>query len=141
MSERAYTFQPSVDPNALMRDLVLGMGIVELTAANVATEAPATDLLTRLPFVIVNHWGGDAGRFDSNPIIDVSYLSTRYATSRDGARLIEARLLGYPLRVSSGGRSVLVDRVEVVSPTVEIEWAKDSDIRRFQGTYQLSIRR
>lgn len=142
MSEQtvAYDFAPMADPNDVVVDFVVGLEVPGLAANNVSTDLPSS-LSTRLPFVLVNHWGGDADRFGQNPDVDISVFAGRYPAARDLARLIEARLVGYPFRVSSGGRSVLVDKVEVPSPSVEVEWQADSTIRRFQGTYSLSIRR
>lgn len=141
MTDLAYTFNPAVDPNDVVVDFVLGLEIAGLPTANVSTDLPATGLIGKLPFVLVNHWGGDTDRFGQAADVDFSVFADRYTKARDIARLIEARALGYPFRVSSGGRSVLVDKVEVPSPAVEIEWLKDSTIRRFQGTLSLSIRR
>mgnify|MGYP003297331600 CR=1 FL=1 len=141
MSDLAYTFPVTVDPNDVMIDFILGLEIPGLTAANVSIDLPETSLMDRLPYVLVGHWGGESDRFGMRPDVDLSVFDNRYPKARDLARLIEARLLGYPFRVSSGGRSVLVDKVEAPVPTVEVEWQKDSTIRRFQGTYSLSIRR
>ena len=131
----------AVDANDVMIDFIVGLEVVGLPAANVSIELPSTGLVNKLPFVLVNHWGGDTDRFGQTPDIDVSVFASRYPAARDLARRIEAALLGYPFRVSSSGRSVLVDKVEASVPTVEVEWQKDSTIRRFQGTYSLSIRR
>ena len=141
MSDLAYTFPVAVDPNDVLVDFVIGLEVPGLAPANVSTDLPSTGLLGHLPFVLVSHWGGDTDRFGQVADVDYSVFADRYPKARDLARLIEARALGYPFRVSSGGRSVLVDKVEVPSPAVEIEWQKDSTIRRFQGTLSLSIRR
>lgn len=113
----------------------------KVTQANRGTKVPATGLSTRLPFIHAFHWDGDSDRFGTRPIVDLSTFAGTYSESRLTALGIETKLLGYPFRVNSGGRSVLVDRVEAVSPAVEVEWQQDSSIRRFQGTYQLSLRR
>jgi hypothetical protein len=133
--------KPAVDGNDLLIDFVIGMAIPDLPQAHVSTDLPATDLVGNLPFVLVHHWSGDTDLFTSNPILDLSVFGASYRKARDMARLIEDRLLGYPFRVSTGGRSVLVDKVEATSPTVEIPWQDDSTVRRFQGTYQISSRR
>lgn len=138
----------AVDANDLVMDLVLGLKaetpalapLVALQTRNVRLDM-VSDLASRLPFVMVNHWDGDVDLFSTRPIVDLAVFASAYVTARDIARLLERRLLGYPFRVSSGGRSVLVDRVEVATPTVEVPWQQDSPIRKFQGTYQLSIRR
>lgn len=109
--------------------------------ANIGTKIPSAGLAGRLPFVRVNHWGGDSNRFKTDPVIDIDVFESTYAKASLLARQIEAKLLGYPFRVDSGGRSVLVDSVQVLTETTEVEWQQDSTIRRFQGTYQFSIRR
>lgn len=134
-------FAVAVDANDVMIDFVIGLEVDGLLDTNVSTDLPAVGLVGHLPFVLVNNWGGDTDRFGQVADVDYSVFADRYPAARDLARLIEARALGYPFRVSSGGRSVLVDKVEVASPAVEVEWLKDSTIRRFQGTLSLSIRR
>lgn len=108
---------------------------------NIGSRLPSTGLSGRMPFVRVNVFGGDDTRMNLYPTFDLETFAATYAVASDLARRIEAKLIGYPFSVSSGGRTVLVDRVEVLSPAVEVEWQQDSTIRRFQGTYQFSIRR
>lgn len=139
----AYTLPDMPDPNGLVIDLILGLELhASLNSdARVSTDLPDTGLVGSLPFALVNHWGGDIDRFGGQFDVDVSFFAATYALARDLARTFESRALGYPFRVSTGGRSVLVDKVVVPSPTVQVPWAEDSPIRRFQGTYQFSIRR
>ncbi len=138
----AYEFPvPPASAEVAMDFVVEYCGDAEVLDTNVGTRLPDTGLTGRMPFVRINHFGGDDERLNLRPTFDLEVFASTYAKASDLARLIETRLVGYPFRVSSGGRSVLVDRVEVLSPTVEVEWQQDSTIRRFQGTYQFSIRR
>lgn len=142
MSESvAYVVPGLPDPNDVMLDFLIEQFPEVFTAANTNIEPPATGLATNLPFGVSFHWGGDVDRFGGDVMVDLSIFAATYRKARDLARSVEDRLVGYPFRVSSGGRSVLVDKVEIASPTVEVPWQEDSDIRRFQGTYRLSIRR
>ena len=151
MSDLAYTVKPRVDPTDVIRQFVLDQRTA-LTAAgmlangtlldsNVGTVIPATGLVGRVPFVFISGFGGDTDRFDGTYDAEVSVFADTYGKASRLALGLEAALLGYPFRVSTGGRSVLVDRVAVPVPFAELEWQKDSPIRRFQGTVQISIRR
>lgn len=142
MADLAYTFPVAPAGADVAADFVVGYCTdLEVLDKNVGTSLPAAGLTGRLPFVRINHFGGDDERLNLRPTFDLEVFASTYAKASELARTIEARLIGYPFRVSSGGRSVLVDRVEVLTPTVEVEWQQDSTIRRFQGTYQFSIRR
>lgn len=142
MAELAYTFEVPPAGADVAADFVVDYcSDLEVLDTNVGTQLPAAGLSGRLPFVRINHFGGDDERLNLRPTFDLEVFASTYAKASLLARTIETRLVGYPFRVSSGGRSVLVDRVEVLSPTVEVEWQQDSTIRRFQGTYQFSIRR
>jgi hypothetical protein len=144
MSELAYDIPKRVDPNDILIDFVIYHRAaldVGLLVKNVSTDLPGTGLVGNLPFVLVGGFGGDTDRFGGVYDAEVSVFADTYAKARNLALGLEARLLGYPFRVSSGGRSVLVDSVAVPVPFTEVEWQKDSPIRRFQGTIQISIRR
>lgn len=142
VNELAYTFPVAPHGGDVAQDFVVQYcSDLEVLDSNVGSRLPSVGLTGRMPFVRINHFGGDDERLNLRPTFDVEVFAATYAKARDLARLIETRLVGYPFRVDSGGSSVLVDRVEVLSPTVEVEWQQDSTIRRFQGTYQFSIRR
>jgi hypothetical protein len=141
-NELAYTFPVAPAGGDVAQDFVVQYcEDAEVLDTNVGSRLPAAGLKDRMPFVRVNHFGGDDERLNLRPTLDIEVFASTYVKARDLARLIETRLVGYPFRVDSGGSSVLVDQVEVLSPTVEVEWQQDSTIRRFQGTYQFSIRR
>ena len=137
----AYRLPATPDPAGVMIDLVLGM----IDRPRLAERSVNVDLPSRLesavPFVLIHHWDGDSDRFGIRAVVDVSVFASLYRDARNLALEIEAKLLGYPHRVSSGGRSVLVDMVEVATGTREVEWQRDSTVRRFQATYTFSIRR
>lgn len=94
-----------------------------------------------LPYLRVNTVPGYADRLEAWPNIDISAFAATYREASDLAFDVEALLMGYPLSVSSGGRVVLVDKVEVISSPTELDVGESSSIRRFLGTYQLRIRR
>jgi hypothetical protein len=141
VADLAYEFEVAPDGGDVALDFLLEQFPGVLLAKNVGTRTPSSGFTGRLPFVMADHFGGDDERMNLYPTVDLHFFGETFAKARDLARASEARLIGYPFRVSSGGRSVLVDRVEVLSPAVEVEWQQDSTIRRFQGTYQFSIRR
>lgn len=142
VAELAYTFPvPPGGADVAMDFVVEYCSDTEVLDRNIGTRLPAEGLAARMPFVRINHFGGDDERLNLRPTFDLEVFAPTYAKASEIARTIETRLVGYPFRVSSGGRSVLVDRVEVLTPTSEVEWQQDSTIRRFQGTYQFSIRR
>ena len=151
MSDLAYTVKARVDPTDVLRQWVLDrrpaltvggmLASGTLLDRNVGTDLPGTGLVGRVPFVLISAFGGDTDRFDGVYDHEISVFADTYAKASALALGLEAGLLGYPFRVSTGGRSVLVDRVTVPVPFAELEWQKDSPIRRFQGTIQISIRR
>jgi hypothetical protein len=151
MSDLAYTVKPRVDPTDVIRQWVLDRRAAltvgghlangTLLDKNVGTEIPTTGLVGRVPFVFISGFGGDTDRFGGLYDAEISVFADTYSKASALALGLEAGLLGYPFRVSTGGRSVLVDRVTVPVPFAELEWQKDSPIRRFQGTVQISIRR
>ena len=152
MSEVAYVVPTRPDPVDIGIEFVIASRIRlieaqvlaagELLDKNISADLPATGLVDRLPFILVAPGpGADTDRFGGVYDVDVHVFAAKYVKARGIALGLEARWLGYPFRVSTGGRSVLVDRVTVPLPSAEVEWQRDSSIRRFQGTYQISIRR
>ena len=96
---------------------------------------------TPLPHVQAYGFGGSRTRLEDHPAIEVQVFAADYDTAADLAERIDTGLMGYPLRVESSGRSVVLDSVNVISPPVEVPWDTEGTIRRFQATYSLSIRR
>lgn len=80
-------------------------------------------------------------RLEALPIVEIETLATTFAEAERLATDIDDILMGYPLSTSSGGRVVLVDRVDVISSPAEISLEGESKIRRFLATYQLTVRR
>lgn len=138
--EFAYDVPVAPDPLDVVIDIVLALGIEGVVESRVGSELPG-QLEASLPYVMVDIIDGRSDLFEIEPVFDLHVFAGRYPLARSIAARIEAALLGYPFRVSSGGRSVLVDSVEVATSTREVEWQRDSVVRRFQGTYTLSIRR
>jgi hypothetical protein len=93
-----------------------------------------------LPWAQIYAVGGSGGPLENDTTVDVQFFASKYGDASLLARRFDARIMGYPHRVSSNGRSVLFDRVETVSTPVEIDWDQGAT-RRFQATYSLSIRR
>lgn len=136
----AYQVPVAPDPLDVVIDFVAGLGLEGVVEDRVGSELP-TQLEASLPYVLVDIIDGGSDLFGIRPVFDLHVFAGRYPLARSIAARIESALLGYPFRVSSGGRSVLVDSVEVSISTREVEWQRDSVVRRFQGTYSLSIRR
>lgn len=74
-------------------------------------------------------------------MIDVEAIAPTYTEAESLAYDVDDIFMGYPLSTVSGGRVVLVDKVEVVSSPVEIDLGEDTSTRRFLATYQLVVRR
>lgn len=137
----AYDVKVMPDGNDLILDFLLDQFSDDFAEDRVGTRIPGA-LAGRLPFAHAFHWQGGSNRLEGTIIVDLSVFADDYSEASLLARRIESKLLGYPFRVSSGGRSVLIDSVRVAVPTVEVPWLEGtSTIRRFQGTYELSVRR
>lgn len=94
-----------------------------------------------LPRYIVRVVDPQAGRLEANVVVDIEALAKSYGDAERLANDVDEILMGYPLSTSSGGRVVLVDRVEVLSSPAELDLEGESQIRRFLATYQLTVRR
>lgn len=94
-----------------------------------------------LPRYVVRVVDPQAGRLEARVIVDVESLAATYADAEELANEVDEILMGYPLSVSSDGRVVLVDRVDVLSSPAELDLEGESKIRRFLATYQLTVRR
>lgn len=94
-----------------------------------------------LPRYIVRVVDPGAGRLEANVVVDIETIASTYVKAEDLANDVDEILMGYPLSVSSGGRVVLVDRVDVLSSPAELDLEGESKIRRFLATYQLTVRR
>lgn len=105
-----------------------------------STESPLAGS-TPLPHVQVYGFGGSRTRLEDRPVLEVQTFAATYDVAADLAERIDTKLLGYPLRIESSGRSVVFDSVDVVSPPVEVPWDSEGTIRRFTATYSISIRR
>lgn len=94
-----------------------------------------------LPRYIVRVVDPGAGRLEANVVVDIETIASTYVKAEGLANDVDEILMGYPLSVSSGGRVVLVDRVDVLSSPAELDLEGESKIRRFLATYQLTVRR
>lgn len=112
-----------------------------LVPEGASTRMPTPGGDDALPWATAYVFGGDGDALQSNPVLDVHFFAGDYATASLLARRFHARFMQYPHRVSSSGRSVLFDRVEVGVLPAEVEYVEDDSIRRFQATYSFSIRR
>lgn len=84
--------------------------------------------------------GGSSDRLEQYPVMDISLFGRRWKATEQMAFRVEGALLGYPHRVSSGERVVLIDRVEVSSSPSELPWNAEADVTRFNMTVQLVLR-
>lgn len=82
---------------------------------------------------------GMADIFGQEPVLDIAVFHQRWREAEKMAFHVEAALLGYPMRVSSGGNSVVIDRVYVTSAAHELPW-EPGDATRFNMTVQLVLR-
>lgn len=94
-----------------------------------------------LPRYVVRVVDPQAGRLEANVIVDVESLASTYSDAERLANDVDDIFMGYPLSTSSGGRVVLVDRIDVLSSPAELDIEGESKIRRFLATYQLAVRR
>lgn len=108
--------------------------------APASVDAPTTGE-DPLPWAQAYVYGGGGGPLEADFTADVAFFAPTYGAASLLARRFEARIMGYPVRVSSSGRSVLFDSVSEVSVPAEVPWDAESKVRRFQATYSFSIRR
>lgn len=88
----------------------------------------------------VFHFGGDSDQFEQRPTMDISVFGRGWKATERMAFRVEGTLLGYPHRVSSGERVVVIDRVSVPSSPTELPWDGEADVTRFNMTVQLVLR-
>lgn len=128
-----------VSPTTLLMDL-LESTFAELPPGQVGVELPDSERYADNRFYAqVFQVDGGADRFGQDPILDISVFHRRWLSAEQMAFHIERALMGYPLRVSSGGRSVVIDRVEITSAAHELPW-DPGDATRFNMTVQLVLR-
>lgn len=127
-----------VSPTTLMMDF-LESTFAELTG-RVGTELPeAKDYAGEEFYAQVFQVDGLADIFGQEPILDIAVFHQRWLAAEQMAFHVERALLGYPHRVESGGRSVVIDRVYVTSAAHELPW-EPGDATRFNMTVQLVLR-
>ena len=149
MSDAALIVEDA-DPTLALLDLIdswFGPGPEQAQARGEMALAQGSSSEQPIPGVDPLPWGqgyvygGDGDQLQSFPVADVAFFAADYDTASTLARRFHARLMQYPHRVSSSGRTVLFDRVEVVALPAEIPFVEGNGIRRFQATYSFSIRR
>lgn len=106
--------------------------------ASVDAPTPGTDGGSRGQAYVVD---GDADQTQGAVVVDVAFFDPDYRVARDLALDFDARLMGYPVKVSSNGRTVLFDAVETISIPREVPWLDDNSIRKFLATYRVTFRR
>lgn len=107
--------------------------------ASLNAPTPGDDIV--LPAGQAYVLGGDGDELQSDFTADVAFFDKDYNVASLLARRFHARFVGYSHRVSSNGRSVLFDRVSVVTLPAEVPWLEDDSVRRFVATYSFSARR
>ncbi len=128
-----------VSPTTLMFDL-LRAAFPDLVG-KVGVELPNSGQpVTGEFYVQVFHFGGEADIFGQEPTIDVSTFHRSWKTTEQRAFAIEQAFLRYPMKVSSGGRAVLIDRIYITASASELPWEADPGVTRFNSTVQLVLR-
>lgn len=92
-------------------------------------------LLTRVPYVRVNHIDGSGGFVTDYPVVDIDV----FAETRDAARFM-AESIRQELLVARRVGSAVLDRVDTTSSPRRLPWDEDR-VWRYGATYQLSFRR
>jgi hypothetical protein len=110
------------------------------TVYRVARGFPLEGPLVAGRFVRVGGIGAPEDRFTTRPTIDVDVFAPSYAAGWDLAQRIHQWLVRYPHSVQVDARSVVLDTVRVSMSPQEVDW-KDSRVRRFYSSYQISARR
>lgn len=127
-----------VSPTTLMLDF-LELTFAEL-AGQVGVELPESEQYAGGKYYAqVFQVDGPADIFGQEPILDIAVFHQNWRDAEKMAFHVEAALLGYPHRVSSGGKSVVIDRVFVPSAAHELPW-EPGDATRFNMTVQLVLR-
>lgn len=102
-----------------------------VTATGVETPA---DWNGQLPFVRVLRVGGQSGRLNDSPVVDVDVFAETYTAAEDLAEGLRQYLVGPPPPI------VLFDRTDCEVGPREIPWG-DGTVRRFNATYRITSRR
>ena len=106
-----------------------------------SSRQPSPDQVAAGDFLWAYSMDANATKTDHNGTFDIHILSFRdYSAVQDTALLVEEMLLGYPIRMSTGDKVVVIDRVDVDSAMAEVPWDADSRVTRFTGTYTLASR-
>ena len=132
--------QPFIDIEEAVRALLLReLDDVLLTGAHVGVDWPANN--SPLPFVRVEKAPlGRRERLNDFPVVDIEVLANKRSTAKALIERIDTLLLDYPHSVVITSGTAVLDLVTVpVAPTSR-SW-DNPDIRRFAGTYQISVRR
>lgn len=87
-------------------------------------------------FARVQDIGGNDDGLTDRPLIDVDVLGSTFAGTRDIARGIQGRLLGYPWRAGS----TVIDKVRTAMRPHDVPWDDDNTFR-FYASYTISARR
>jgi hypothetical protein len=109
-----------------------------LTAASVKAPTPG---VSPLPACQAYVFDGSASDTEGDFIVDIAFFAKTYAEASSLSRTCDQRFMGYPHRVSSDGRTVLLDRVTTNVIPNEVPFTDDDSVRRFQATYSVSFRR
>lgn len=107
----------------------------------VPTGLTYDETIDSIPRYIVTVIDSYSTQLEAAFMIDVEVIAPTYTGAESLAYDVDDIFMGYPLSTVSGGRVVLVDKVEVVSSPVEIDLGEDTSTRRFLATYQLVVRR
>lgn len=87
-------------------------------------------------FARVADIGGNDDGLTDRPLVDIQVFGSTYKGTRDLAKGIQSRLLGYPWRVGS----TVIDKVRTAMRPHEVPWGDDR-ITSFYSSYTVSARR
>jgi len=120
--------------------IIAEWAVDENAVAKVSVKAP-TPGSSPLPWAQAYVFDGSASETEGDFVVDVAFYAASYAEASRLSRRFDQRFMGYPHRVSSDGRAVLLDRVTTNVIPNEVPFTDDDSVRRFQATYSVSFRR
>lgn len=130
-------FEVNVSPTGVMMDLA--EMLVPSLAGRAGTDDPLVTQRGDL-YLQVSALDGTRERHEQFWEFDYSVYAPRFTQAEAIALSLDRLLVRYPHRVSSGGRSVVIDTVVVTSASTELPWPVDSEVTRFNGTCSLVYR-
>jgi hypothetical protein len=132
--------QPFPDAEEAVRAILLrDLADVLTSPEQVGVDWPADN--APLPFVRVEKTSlGSRLRLNDYPVLDIEVLDVGRAAAKSLIERIDTLLLDYPHSVVISSGLAVLDTVTVPVAPASRPW-DSPNVRRFAGTYQLSVRR